>query len=239
MICKSCNSEIPNNAVFCPNCGTPVDDLEATGLLVEEDEESTGLLVEEKQNGVSNQKSNDPFNYSTTSSNVNPAFVNPGFQTNSAVNNNSYIQNEPIKTVNSNYVTAGSNTIGKQPTYQNVPTNQPPTIKDCFVKYWQSTAHFNGRSRRSDYWYPVFVNFLIALIASITVIGVPFATIYSIATIAPTLSVLVRRLHDLGKEWYNLFFMLIPFAGPIIILIWLCQDSQVEANEFGPNPKSN
>jgi uncharacterized membrane protein YhaH (DUF805 family) len=33
-------------------------------------------------------------------------------------------------------------------------------------------------------------------------------------------SALVRRLHDAGKKTLDILYILIPFAGPIIVLIW-------------------
>ena len=65
------------------------------------------------------------------------------------------------------------------------------------------------------------------------------SVIYSLAVLVPSLAVVWRRLHDLGKSGAYFFFIFIPLAGPFILLYWLCQDSQPGENEYGPNPKGN
>ena len=45
------------------------------------------------------------------------------------------------------------------------------------------------------------------------------------------------RLHDIGKSGGYYFFILIPLVGWILLLVWMCQDSQPGANQYGPNPK--
>ena len=68
-------------------------------------------------------------------------------------------------------------------------------------------------------------------------VGQGIGGLYTIAVLVPTLALMVRRLHDLGKDWYYIFFALIPLAGQIILLVWFCTDSQAGENEFGKNPK--
>ena len=53
----------------------------------------------------------------------------------------------------------------------------------------------------------------------------------------PTLSIRVRRLHDIGKRGELFFVGLVPFFYGITLLVLLCRDSMTEANEFGPSPK--
>ena len=62
-------------------------------------------------------------------------------------------------------------------------------------------------------------------------------SLYAFAIFIPMLSLVVRRLHDIGKDWYWIFFGLIPIAGAIMMIIWYCQDSQPGPNQFGENPK--
>ncbi|MDR2934962.1 MAG: DUF805 domain-containing protein, partial [Candidatus Adiutrix sp.] len=47
----------------------------------------------------------------------------------------------------------------------------------------------------------------------------------------------IRRLHDIGKSGWWLLLLLIPLVGAIIILVFLCLDSQPGENQYGPNPK--
>lgn len=105
-------------------------------------------------------------------------------------------------------------------------------------------ADFEGRARRSEYWYFTLFNIII----SYGLMGMMFlgegmyfmyfvSVLYSLASLIPSLAVAVRRLHDIGKSgWYFLVF-LIPVAGIIWLLVLLVTNSQDGENEYGPNPK--
>ena len=252
-ICKNCGKELLDEAMFCTLCGTPVEedfegttvldsnndafdyDMDATGLLVEDDLDATGILDEE-------ESFEEKYSYDSTTdsitdqgSNVNPAFVNPDYQQNSNNQNtqlNSDQQNSSSQTSVVTYERPESN---NQNAYQqNV---EQPSFKNCYIKFWQNYTNFSGRSRRSEYWFVVLANVLISFVNVIPYVGQALYVIYTLAVIVPALALIVRRLHDLGKEWYYIFFILIPIVGQIMMLVWLCTDSQVGANKFGENPK--
>src|SRR6187402_265489 len=69
-------------------------------------------------------------------------------------------------------------------------------------------ANFNGRARRSEYWYFVLMNMIISTVTMLIdkVLDVKFGVnlLYNIAVFIPTLSVSVRRLHDIGKSGWVL-----------------------------------
>ena len=111
-------------------------------------------------------------------------------------------------------------------------------IQSVFSKY----ATFDGRARRSEYWYftlfQVLVSVvLIALSATGLLIFSAIQLAFILATLIPNLAVFWRRMHDIGRSGAYYFFNLIPFVGLIILLVWECQDSQPGANQYGPNPK--
>ena len=54
----------------------------------------------------------------------------------------------------------------------------------------------------------------------------------------PSIAVMVRRLHDIGKSGWWYFIALIPLAGPIWLIVLLATDSQEGTNEYGVNPKT-
>jgi len=103
--------------------------------------------------------------------------------------------------------------------------------------------NFQGRSTRSAYWY--FVLFLIiggfiTAIADLLLfhpenVG-PINGIFSLATIIPSLSVFVRRLHDIGRTGWWLLLALIPIIGWIVLIVWACQPTVPQTNEYGPPP---
>jgi uncharacterized membrane protein YhaH (DUF805 family) len=103
-----------------------------------------------------------------------------------------------------------------------------------YIKVLQNYANFNGRARRSEYWYFVLFNFIISLGINLIGAAVDFdmlGNIYSLAVLIPSLAVAVRRMHDVGKSGW---FILIPIYN----LILACTDSQAGDNEYGPNPKN-
>ena len=100
-----------------------------------------------------------------------------------------------------------------------------------FTRY----VDFNGRSRRSEYWWAYLAVVIIS--AVLTVVLGELAYIWSLATLVPQIAITIRRLHDIGKSGWYYLIGLIPLVGGIILLVWMCQDS-TEDNQWGPNPKN-
>ncbi len=135
---------------------------------------------------------------------------------------------------------------------------------EWYLMVWRKYAQFEGRSRRKEYWMFSLFNLIaiFALAALALVVGVMLANtgkvdsensvpflfipvgIYALAAIIPSLSAATRRFHDIGKSGWVLFLLcalaIIPIVGlicSIIQIVFLCQDSQPGANQYGPNPK--
>ena len=102
-------------------------------------------------------------------------------------------------------------------------------------------ANFNGRARRSEYWYYILAYAIISAVlnalAQYSSIFTVLSGIFGLALICPTLAVAVRRLHDIGKSGWYYLFALIPLVGAIILLVWFVKDSEPGDNVYGPNPK--
>ena len=118
-------------------------------------------------------------------------------------------------------------------------------------------ANFSGRARRREYWMftLVYVIILIACTVLDNILGTVFMMdagplgeismgygyLYLIGIIVhfiPSLAVLVRRLHDVGKSGWFYLIVLIPFIGAIWLLILYCTEGQKENNKWGPDPKA-
>ena len=125
-------------------------------------------------------------------------------------------------------------------------------IKNGFKKY----CNFHGRSRRSEFWFFALFNFIIELILILLLIVTtkkvegyydshiefnPYILLlidlYSLAVFFPSLSISIRRLHDIGNNGSYLAFAFIPIAGAIILIVYDCKDSLPGENEYGPSPK--
>ena len=100
-------------------------------------------------------------------------------------------------------------------------------IKVCLQKY----LDFNGRAARSEYWWFVLMTFLIGFIP---IIG----WILRLALILPSLSVQVRRLHDMNRSawWLLLLVPPITFIGAVILLIMSIFSGTPGPNRYGPDP---
>lgn len=61
--------------------------------------------------------------------------------------------------------------------------------------------------------------------------------LFNLSMIIPSSAVCVRRLHDIGKSGWWYFIGLIPLVGAILLLVWMCKDSDMQTNEYGTNPK--
>lgn len=62
-------------------------------------------------------------------------------------------------------------------------------------------------------------------------------TIFYLIMLVPSLSVSVRRLHDIGKSGWWLFIGLISLIGSLLLLVWSFMDSEPDENQYGENPK--
>ena len=119
--------------------------------------------------------------------------------------------------------------------------------KKVILYYFQ----FAGRARRKEYWmftlFNVFIitaalllDNLLGTTAPILELPIPvgFLTIsYYCFIIIPSISVSVRRLHDIGKSGWYYLISFIPFVGGILMLLAMCIEGQPIENEWGPNPK--
>ncbi|WP_138417267.1 DUF805 domain-containing protein [Aquibacillus sediminis] len=110
-----------------------------------------------------------------------------------------------------------------------------------YLKVIKNYAEFGGRARRTEYWMFTLVNavivFLLSMLESIAGIMGIVTFLYSLAVLIPSLAVVVRRLHDSGRTGWWILVSLIPIVGGIVILVFMCLDSEQGDNEYGPNPK--
>lgn len=115
-------------------------------------------------------------------------------------------------------------------------------IKTCLTDKY---ADFKGRASRSEFWWFILsvyaILFLIAFgmtlafshNASTPLSQVLFALVMlmMLALMVPMLSVLVRRMHDIGKSGWWLFISFIPWIGSFILLFFLLMPSKEPIDE--------
>lgn len=144
----------------------------------------------------------------------------------------------------------------------NYSTNIKPRLsfEDAVSAVLKKYAVFTGRSRRSEFWWYVLAyNIVLAIfyVFQWVMMGISFSAghpfayldspiywglvvvscVFYFATLLPSLAVTVRRLHDIGKSGWNILIFIIPIVGWILLIVWLCQDSDAVTNKYGESPK--
>lgn len=105
-----------------------------------------------------------------------------------------------------------------------------------YIKVLKEYINFKGRARRKEFWMFALINGIISYLLGQLPIWTGVTTlayvglIYNIAVLLPALGVAVRRVQDLGKEWY---FILIPIYN----IILFATEGNKGANAFGADPK--
>lgn len=101
---------------------------------------------------------------------------------------------------------------------------------EALTKFWKNYFNYSDRARRKEYWFMVLWNMIFSIIP---VIG----WLVLLAASLGYLSLMVRRLHDIGKSGWFLLLGLIPLVGGIILLVFCCTDSEKGPNKWGNSPK--
>ena len=114
-----------------------------------------------------------------------------------------------------------------------------------YLHVLKNYAQFNGRARRSEYWYFVLCSLVVTIVLGVfdgmisrmtgSAVGI-LGCVYGLAVLVPSIAVGVRRLHDTNRSGWWCLLALVPLVG--LLLLWfLAQDSDASSNRYGQNPK--
>jgi len=115
-------------------------------------------------------------------------------------------------------------------------------IKNEFNKYYINVIQnhyvdFDGKVTKKEFWMFILFNFLIAfvllLIWNLLHLWVLY-TIYSLWVTLPSLGMIIRRLHDIGKSWWWILIEFIPVIWFIWLIVLLVSDSKKVAENSKP-----
>ena len=101
---------------------------------------------------------------------------------------------------------------------------------------------FKGRASRSEYWWFVLFTIIVNFIATAFPSDItpnPTSIIVSLAIFLPSLGVIVRRLHDLGKSGWWILLAIIPIVnliGIFVILVFMVMEGEEHTNQYGEVP---
>ena len=124
------------------------------------------------------------------------------------------------------------------------PANTMPFM-DAMKSGLSNSFNKSGRASRSEYWFWVLggVIFQITMIVGAVILGVmDIPVLPGLMMIAPILLVpgsitlVVRRLHDVGMSGWMFFVALIPVLGTIYLIYLFVQEGDMEENMYGSVP---
>ena len=124
------------------------------------------------------------------------------------------------------------------------PNNMMPFMS-AMKSGFKNSFSLSGRASRSEYWFWVLGGLVFQLtmfIGSIVFIVMEIPVLPGLMMIAPILLVpgsitlVVRRLHDVGMSGWMFFVALIPVLGAIYLIYLFVQVGDMGENAFGAVP---
>jgi uncharacterized membrane protein YhaH (DUF805 family) len=137
------------------------------------------------------------------------------------------------------------------------------TFQEAIQLFFSRYVDFQGRSRRSEYWWVALFNVIVFGVGTVLAMvlgGVNFETgemgvagyvifgllgLYALGIILPSIALFIRRLHDINQTgWIYLGLVLLGFVPLIGLLasiaqiVIACIPGTVGPNKYGPDPKN-
>lgn len=119
--------------------------------------------------------------------------------------------------------------------------NFQTSVRTCIEKY----ADFSGRAARSEMWWFFLACFIIGVILTLIEISIfsgwmadwgLLSSIFSLATLLPSIAVTVRRLHDIDRTGWWALLILVPIIGWLILIYFNVLKGTDGDNQYGPDP---
>jgi uncharacterized membrane protein YhaH (DUF805 family) len=110
---------------------------------------------------------------------------------------------------------------------------------DYYMTAMKKYVLFQGRSRRSEYWYFYLVQIIMAVVAGFAdgLLGLssqtgtgPIGGLISLVHLLPTIAAGIRRMHDINHSGW---WLLVPLYN----IYLLAKNGDVGSNRFGADPK--
>lgn len=113
---------------------------------------------------------------------------------------------------------------------------------NCLGRY----ASFGGRSSRGEFWGYTIVNAVILAVMTYFYfntdstlsqnISATVLILYILITACPSIAVVIRRWHDLGRTGKWILLNFIPGVGTIVSFCFFLTKGEEITNEYGRNP---
>ncbi len=129
------------------------------------------------------------------------------------------------------------------------------TLPEAMSSVYANYATGSGRAGRSEYWWYYLVNVIVYMVlwgvavalsttmsqsTQDSVIPLGWAVIvllWCLFNVTPTITVTVRRLHDVGMSGWYYFLQLIPSVGSLVLFVITLLPGKQGSNMYGRDPR--
>lgn len=124
------------------------------------------------------------------------------------------------------------------------PANMMPFM-DAMKSGFKNSFTLSGRASRSEYWYWVLGGFIfqiVMIVGSLVLAIIEIPVLPALMILAPILlvpgsiSLVVRRLHDVGMSGWMWFVALVPVVGVLYLIYLFVQEGDMGENAYGAVP---
>jgi uncharacterized membrane protein YhaH (DUF805 family) len=124
-------------------------------------------------------------------------------------------------------------------------SDPPVTFQRAIELVFKRCFEYRGRSTRSEYWWFALFSLLVGIVAAVTrelggMVAL-FGFLLQIGILMPSISLGVRRLHDINRSGFWMLGLLgyFPFFIPgliftILLMVWAARRSDEGSNKYGP-----
>ena len=100
---------------------------------------------------------------------------------------------------------------------------------------------FSGRATRAEYWWWILFTVIGRLVFGIIdgLVSLPgvLGLLFGLGTLIPSLTVGVRRLHDINRTGWWLLLIFVPVIGWIVLIVWAIERGDMGPNKYDPDPR--
>ena len=116
---------------------------------------------------------------------------------------------------------------------------------DAMKSGLRNSFTLSGRASRSEYWFWILggVAFQITMVVGAVILGfmdipiLPGLMIITPLLLVPaSITLVVRRLHDVGMTGWFFFIVIIPVIGALVLIYFFVQEGDMEENMYGSVP---
>ena len=114
----------------------------------------------------------------------------------------------------------------------------PLSLSDAVINVMSSYGDVTGRASRSEFWW--WVAFVSGFLPCVNFVSrmIGFELIWMFAAgllVIPSLCVMIRRIHDVGRSAWWLLIALTGIGIPVVLYM-LLRGSEPDTNEWGYQP---